>query len=140
MLKPGGTLCFNHITPEQVDTYWFLRYVPECLERWRSTLVPDEQMSGIMRGAGFSEVSRTTPMDYVLFRPDAYLDPRGPLDHEWRKSTSMWAVGESDELAVALRRIADDNESGAIHGVLAECEVRRKEIGHTCFYYGRVPE
>ena len=27
VLKPGGTLCFNHITPEQVDTYWFLQVI-----------------------------------------------------------------------------------------------------------------
>ena len=45
-------------------------------------------------------------MNYVLFRPmEVYLDPRGPLNPEWRKSTSMWAVGEQDELAVGLRRI-----------------------------------
>ena len=98
-------------------------------------------MYELMRGAGFSGVTRTTPNDYVLFRPmEAYLDPRGPLDLEWRKSTSMWAVGEEDELAVALRRIADDNHNGSIHRVLAQCERLRKEIGHTCFYYARAPE
>ena len=26
-----------------------LQYVPECLERWRSTLVPTERMGEIMR-------------------------------------------------------------------------------------------
>jgi|TARA_B110000208_G_scaffold42295_1_gene56042 hypothetical protein len=77
-------------------------------------------------------------MDYALFRPmSAYLDPRGPLDNAWRKSTSMWAVGETDELEVALRRIADDCESGAIHDVIAKCEARRREIGHTCFFYAQ---
>jgi len=137
VLKPGGTLSFNHITPEQVDTYWYLDYVPECKERFRSTLVPTDKMTSIMEDAGFSGVNRTAPIDYVLFRPtETYLDPRGPLDTSWRKSASMWAVGEEDELAVALRRIADDNESGAISDVISESEQRRAALGHTCFFYG----
>lgn len=41
-----------------------------------------------------------------------------------------------DELAVALRRIADDNESGAISDVISESEQRRAALGHTCFFYG----
>jgi ubiquinone/menaquinone biosynthesis C-methylase UbiE len=90
VLRPGGTLCFNHITPQQVDGYWFLTYVPECRERWKSTLVPTEQMYSLLSEAGMSDVRRTTPMDYALFRPmESYLDPRGPLDPGWRKSTSV---------------------------------------------------
>lgn len=141
VLKPGGTMCFNHIAPEQVDAFWFLHYVPECRERWRSTLVSCDTMVEIMIAAGFSGISRTTPMDYVLFRPmDAYTNPRGPLSLSWRKSTSMWAVGEPDELAVALRRIAAENDTGEIAAVIANYELRRKEIGHTCFIYGKIPE
>ena len=69
VLKPGGTLCINHITPEQVNAYWFLTYVPECRERWRTTLIPTNKMQGLLADAGLSNVRRTTPMDYVLFRP-----------------------------------------------------------------------
>ena len=52
-------------------------------------------MEDMLSDAGLTNVRRTTPMDYALFRPiEAYLDPKGPLSPEWRKSTSMWAVGE----------------------------------------------
>jgi len=138
VLKPGAALSINHVAPEQVDAYWFLDYVPECRERWRSTLVPIDALAQLMLDAGFDDVQRSTPMDYALFRPlSTYLNPSGPLDAAWRKSTSMWAVGEADELEVALRRITDDCASGAIHDVIARCERRRAEIGHTCFLYAQ---
>jgi len=138
VLRPGGTLCFNHITPEQVDGYWFLAYVPECRERWKTTLVPTKQFHELLGEAGLSDVRRTTPLDYTLFRPmEAYLDTRGPLDPAWRKSTSMWAVGEDDELTVALRRIEDDNSNGLVHKVIQDCEEIRTQIGHTCFFYAQ---
>ena len=74
-------------------------------------------------------------MDYVLFQPmSAYLDTHGPLDPNWRKSTSMWAVGEEDELEVALRRIKDDNANGRISEVIEDCEKIRAGIGHTCVF------
>ena len=34
----------------QVDTFWYLDYVPECKERFRSTLVPTDKMTSIMEG------------------------------------------------------------------------------------------
>jgi SAM-dependent methyltransferase len=140
VLKPGGTFCMNHIVPEQVDTYWFLSYVPECKERWRNTLVPGDRLVSLYNEAGLVDVQRTTPLDYVLFRPmETYLDPAGPLDPEWRKSTSMWAVGDQEELDVGMWQLAVDNDTGAVHSVLAECETLRKTIGHTSFFYGRVP-
>ena len=52
VLKPGGTLCINHVAQEQVDAYWFLDYVPECRERWRSTLVPNDELKAMMANAG----------------------------------------------------------------------------------------
>mmetsp|Transcript_20011 Transcript_20011/g.41064 ORF Transcript_20011/g.41064 Transcript_20011/m.41064 type:complete len:318 (+) Transcript_20011:129-1082(+) len=137
VLKPGGVVCFNHITPEQVDAYWFLRYVPECKERWRSTLVPGADFLRILGAAGFERAARTTPLDYVLFQPlECYLDPSGPLDPDWRRSTSMWSVGEGDELAVALHRIAADGENGIVHNEMEASEAVRRQIGHTCFFYG----
>ena len=140
VLKPGGMFCMNHIVPEQVDTYWFLSYVPECKERWRNTLVSGEQLVTMYEDAGLVDVQRTTPLDYVLFRPmETYLDPRGPLDPEWRKSTSMWAVGDQQELEVGMLQLAIDNGNGSVQAVLSECETLRKTIGHTSFFYGRTP-
>ena len=95
-------------------------------------------MHALLGEAGLTESKRTVPLDYALFRPmSAYLDTRGPLDPAWRKSTSMWAVGEEDELAVGLRRIETDNANGLVDGVIERCEVVRKEIGHTCFFYAQ---
>ena len=76
-------------------------------------------------------------LDCVLPCDDyaADLDTRGPLASEWRKSTSMWAVGEQDELAVGLRRIKDDNVSGYVQQVVDDAEEVRRMIGHTCFFY-----
>ena len=95
-------------------------------------------MHALLDAAGLSNVRRTTPIDYVLFQPmEAYMDTRGPLIEAWRKSTSMWAVGEEDELAVALRRVNDDNKNGMVHEVIAKCEDIRRTIGHTSFFYAQ---
>ena len=137
VLRPGGTFCLNHVAPEQLDSYWFLHYVPECRERWRATLVPQQQLVDIFEGAGLTDVRRTTPLDYVLFRPLAtYLQRDGPLNPEWRKSTSMWAVGEAAELEHGLKQLETDIASGAIDGILSDYEARRRELGHTMFFYG----
>ena len=49
----------------------------------------------------------------------------------------MWAVGEEDELAVALRRVRDDNANGMVYKVIARCEDIRRTIGHTSFFYAQ---
>jgi ubiquinone/menaquinone biosynthesis C-methylase UbiE len=140
VLKPGGTFCLNHLAPEQVDCYWFLHYVPVCRERFRATLVPQQRLAGMFEEAGLQDVRRATPLDYALFRPlPTYLQPDGPLDPEWRKSTSMWALGDAAELEEGMAQLRADIASGDIQQVLEEYEARRRELGHTMFFYGSTP-
>ena len=140
VLKPGGTFCLNHLAPEQVDCYWFLHYVPVCRERFRATLVPQTRLAAMFEEAGLQDVRRATPLDYALFRPlPTYLQADGPLDPEWRKSTSMWALGDAAELEEGMARLRADIASGDIAQVLEEYEARRRELGHTMFFYGNAP-
>ena len=130
----------NHLTQEQVDCYWFLHYVPVCRERFRATLVPSARLQAMFEEAGLEHVRRTTPLDYTLFRPlETYLRRDGPLDPAWRKSTSMWALGDAAELDEGMARLRADIESGDIDAVLDEYEARRMELGHTTFFYGNRP-
>ena len=85
----------------------------------------------------FENLEQTVPLSYCLFPEEYYLQSDGPVHEQWRNATSMWALGERDELEVGIRRVQADNENGFISGVISEHESYRAEVGHTVFIYGQ---
>ena len=42
--------------------------------------------------------------------------------------------------SIRLKQLEADIESGAIDGIQSDYEARRKELGHTMFFYGNAPK
>lgn len=140
VLAPGGTLIVQTSSAAQYrQGYWYAALIPDVVDRALDRYIPLSLLEESMSAEGLQLGGRLVPLDAVL-QGDGYLDPRGPLNKEWRDGDSSWALASESELESATqaveRMLADDS----MDAFLAEREERRRENGQATFVIGRRPE
>jgi len=139
VLAPGGTLIIQTCSPEQYrHGYWYSALIPEAIDRALTRYIPLDLLEQSMREAGLESGGRLVPLDAVL-QGDAYLDPRGPSQSQWRDGDSSWALVEDAELSRVNDEIERMLEQDSMDAFLAAREGRRREIGQATFVVGRAP-
>lgn len=140
VLRTGGVLVANICTHEQVrEGFWYydliLRAREESLKRGASA----ECMEAIFAEIGFIFKGRIVPLDGVMQGP-AYFNPRGPLDPDWRRLDSIWALATKEEVAQAEARIRDLEGQGLLMQYMNERDQSRRQRGQFTFFMAVRPD
>jgi len=139
VLAPGGTLIIQTCSHEQYrHGYWYSALIPEAIDRALARYIPLDLLEESMRETGLEPGGRLVPLDAVL-QGDAYLNPRGPAQSEWRDGDSSWALVEDAELSRVTDEIERMFKEDSMDAFLAEREGRRRELGQATFVVGRSP-
>lgn len=129
VLKPGGVLTVSTCSQEQLrNGYWHYRLIPEAADALRNRYAPLDELREILDGCGLAHRGTFAPVDATV-QGDAYFDPRGPLNKEWRDGDSVWSLVAEDRLNHALSRIRKLDERGDLEAFVARNDARRTQIG-----------
>lgn len=134
VLRPGGVVVLNVCTHEQLEAgFWYYRLIPGALSEVLRRCAPAGRLEEVLDAAGFALRHRIAPLNEVMQGP-GYFDLRGPLDPEWRRSDSIWALAAAAERARAEDKVRDLDRDGRLEAYLAEADARRPELGQLTFF------
>lgn len=137
VLRPGGVVCVNICSHEQITHgWWYLRLIPRAAAAMRRRHVPVDELRRIMTEAGLERAGSFVPLQGVM-QGRHYFDGRGPLDDGWRAGDSIWALVDADELEAAQTRIRELDAAGALDDFVRTSDARRRHIGQFTFVCAR---
>lgn len=133
VLRPGGAVVVNFCSHEQLrNGFWYYDLIPGALESVLRRCVPTGRLQAILADCGFAVRDRVVSLDGVM-QGTAYFEPRGPLDPDWRRSDSIWALASSEELARAEARVVELDRTGRLEAYVAEHDASRRRHGQFTF-------
>ena len=139
VLKPGGVLMINVCTHEQLtEGFWYYDLIPGALEKVLGRCVTAARLTAQLKEAGFSFHGRCVPLDGLLF-DDGYFRADGPLEEEWRRADSIWALADEAELAAAEARVKLLRATGQLEAFMRERDRKRQGIGQCTFFAAQKP-
>jgi len=132
VLQPGGLLLINSSSHQQsIDGYWWADLIPAAVQRCIHRLPDIQDLHSYLDALGFNIVHTTPVLDEVL-QGQAYFDPTGPLQPQWRNGDSTWALATEDELKEAKERVQSLQKEGKLQAYFDHRELLRAKIGqHT---------
>lgn len=134
VLRPGGVVVVNFCSHEQLrNGFWYYDLIPGALQSVLRRCAPTKRLQSILTDCGFMIRDRVVSLDGVM-QGAAYFEPRGPLDADWRRSDSIWALASSDELAQAEDRIVELDRAGRLDAYVAEHDANRPRHGQFTFF------
>jgi len=135
VLRKGGLLSINTCSLEQLARgFWCYQLAPQALSEIQRRHPPLHELESLLSDAGFTVKARIVPAS-ALIQGAAYQDPRGPLQAEWRKGDSFWALCTPHELEDALARVRELDAAGELESYAAEHDRYRLSIGQTTFVF-----
>jgi ubiquinone/menaquinone biosynthesis C-methylase UbiE len=135
VLKPGGVLVVNTCSQEQIrHGYWHYDLIREAADALRHRYVPLDELEEIIGDCGFEHRGRFAPVDAAV-QGEAYFDPRGPLNKEWRDGDSVWSLVAEDSLEHALSRLRRLDERGELEAYMARNDALRPHIGQATILF-----
>ena len=105
-------------------------------EMLRDRHVPLTALRGLLERCGFENLGSFVPVDAAM-QGEAYLDPRGPLQPEWRKGDSLWTTLSPERLSQVCDRIREMDDAGQLEAFVREHDATRQEIGQMTFLHAR---
>lgn len=137
VLADGGALVINTSSHAQCrDGFWWAALIAEAMERLLPRFPDVVELESLLNAAGFDVVASFALRDEVL-QGQAYFDPTGPLDADWRQGDSTWALVGDAELRAALERIRAMKRAGTLASWFEERERIRRRIGQTTHIVAR---
>jgi ubiquinone/menaquinone biosynthesis C-methylase UbiE len=137
VLRPGGTLCLNTChTPQVRDGYWWMELIPAARDRAAKRFVPLDSVERALARQGFQNMGRFVPTDGLL-QGDAYGNPEGPFDRNYRDGDSTWAHATAEELSSGLEHLREMCDDGSVDGFMAERERKRLMVGQISILVAR---
>ena len=134
VLRPGGRVVVNVCSHEQLqDGYWYYDLIPAARRAALTRCVTAARLEAILRALGFVELERSVPLEGVMQGPD-YFRGEGPLDPDWRRGDSIWALASPEELAAAEAQVRALAERGELDAYLAEHDAKRPAVGQFTFF------
>ena len=137
VLRPGGTILFNHSMHRQIrDGFWWMELIPGGMKRLIRRFIPLPALRQLLDNSGFVGHGSAIPLDAVL-QSKGYFDPRSPLDESWRRGDSVWTLAGDDETRSGLDRLRTMIESGSVKAWLDRREELRGEVGQCVYVWAR---
>jgi ubiquinone/menaquinone biosynthesis C-methylase UbiE len=134
VLRKGGLVLINACSKTQMTVgFWYHALIPKASRRGLERTIGTPALKGALDAAGFSNISRTVPLD-TLLQGQASLDPLGPLDPRWRAGDSIWALANDEELSAAISEVRVLEEAGSLEDYLEEHDRERQAIGQATFW------
>ena len=135
VLKPGGVLTVNTCSQEQLrHGYWHYGLIPAAADALRNRYAPLDDLMEMLDDYGFSRRGRFVPIDATV-QGEAYFDPRGLLDKEWRDGDSVWSLVTEDRLDRATSLIRRLDERGELEAYVARNDAWRPLIGQATIVF-----
>ena len=135
VLKPGGVLTVSTCSQEQLrHGYWHYNLIPEAADALRNRYAPLDELLEILDDCGLVHRGNFAPLDATV-QGEAYFDPRGPLDKEWRDGDSVWSLVTEDRLHQALSLIQKLDERGELEAHVARNDAWRPHIGQATIVF-----
>jgi ubiquinone/menaquinone biosynthesis C-methylase UbiE len=135
VLKPNGVLTVNTCSQEQLrQGYWHYSLIPEAADALRARYAPLDELLEILDSCGFAHQGRIVPVDAPV-QGEAYLDPRGPLNKEWRDGDSVWSLVTEDRLERVFYRIQKLDARGKLEAYMIRNDARRRDIGQATILF-----
>ena len=133
VLRPGGVAVINLCSHEQLTQgFWYVDLVPEALQAVLRRCIPMEQFIAILDGCGFQFDGRIVPLDAVM-QGEAYFNRLGPLDPEWRRGDSLWALATPEQINQAEEHIRSLRDQEQLETYFLTKDARRQQIGQITF-------
>jgi ubiquinone/menaquinone biosynthesis C-methylase UbiE len=134
VLRPGGLAVVNVCTHEQLTQgFWYYDLIPAALGAVLKRCVTAERLEAILAEAGFVLRERIVPRTEAM-QGAAYLRADGPLDPDWRRGDSIWALASPAELAAAEARVRALAEVGGLEAYVAAQDAGRTAVGQFSFF------
>lgn len=136
VLRPDGALVLNVCTHEQLRTgFWYYSLVPEAVGAALRRCVPARLLTAALDSIGLTE--RRTFVPSSPMQGEAYLDPRGPLDPDWRRTDSIWALVSAAELERAQRVVRELDVRGELDDHVRSLDRSRQRSGQLTIIVAR---
>ena len=133
VLRPGGLVVVNICAHEQLrEGFWYYDLIPQARAEVLRRCVPATRLEAILDETGFAPRDRIVPYDETMQGP-AYFRADGPLDPDWRRGDSIWALAGPTELAAAEARVGSLAQSGRLEAFVAKRDARRAAVGQFTF-------
>ncbi|XP_052788418.1 demethylmenaquinone methyltransferase-like isoform X1 [Mya arenaria] len=111
----NGCLVITTSLPSQmVNCLWTYEMVPSLFDRYNKKFISVEQWPIVFAKGGFECVQRVNVLGTKFTLFNSYYNFEGPLDPEWRKGTSWWAIATEEELATVRAKILDLKAKGEL--------------------------
>ena len=134
VLRPGGVLVVNMCAREQLrDGFWYYDLIPEAREACIRRHVPADRLEAMLAAAGFDFRGGRASVEAVM-QGDAYFELTGPLDENWRKGDSFWALATDAQIARAEAQIREMQAAGALEAWFRDRDDRREGVGQFTFF------
>jgi hypothetical protein len=132
-LKPGGKLCINHYSQENLSGVWFYTIHPGAAAKNFARFAPTAIMKNAYNGAGLVNYNEVKCPETL--NGDAFYNATEPFDPVIRKTDSFYTDADEfiDEYLATLKKMIDD---GTFPQYLMDHEKIKQEYGHTLFYVG----
>uniref|UniRef100_A0A1X7UNT6 Methyltransferase type 11 domain-containing protein n=1 Tax=Amphimedon queenslandica TaxID=400682 RepID=A0A1X7UNT6_AMPQE len=132
ILKDEGAFVINTLTSEQLlESYFMYKIVSKASERLSEKYPPVSVLHDRLSKIGFRVQSVLAHCHESIIKMDTYLNVNGPLDPEWRNTTSIWAAATPEELEESLKDWRKKIEDGTAQQFIDDVETVRKRIGQT---------
>ena len=134
VLRPDGLAAINVCTHEQLlKGFWYYDLIPAARDAVLKRCAPAERLEAILAESGFVLRDRIVPFAETA-QGAAYLRAEGPLDPDWRRGDSIWALATPEELAAAEARIGELDQAGHLDAYFEEQDARRLKVGQFSFF------
>jgi ubiquinone/menaquinone biosynthesis C-methylase UbiE len=134
VLRPGGLAAINVCTHEQLlKGFWYYDLIPAARDAVLKRCAPAERLEAILAESGFVLRDRIVPFAETA-QGAAYLRAEGPLDPDWRRGDSIWALATPAELTAAEAHITALARAGRLEAYVAEQDARRLAVGQFTFF------
>lgn len=136
VLRPGGALVINTCSHRQLrHGFWPYRLLPKAkLEAMVARHVDVPRLREFLSAAGFTHRAVVAPVDAVL-QGDAYFNPHGPANAEWRAGDSIWSLLSAVETKTVEQRIANLARDDALEEFMRDADADREHCGQATFIF-----
>jgi ubiquinone/menaquinone biosynthesis C-methylase UbiE len=133
VLRPGGAIVINSCSHLQLERgFWFYHLIPSALHQIKERTCDISMITQLLFDAGFEAPENTAAVDIVM-QGDAYFNPAGVIDSEWRSGDSIWALATEEDLQSAIKTVEQLTTTASLNTYFETHDQHRPSIGQLTF-------
>ena len=134
VLSPQGLLVIT-----TMRSFWYRALVPDAIEKVCQHLPEHAQFKQLLHLVGFKEMESLALLDEMIFPPEVYFDPEGPLDPAYRQGVSVFNLMSESDLVNTEKLINQAKEQGCLKEFLQENDQDRLKNGQITAIFANKP-